>query len=203
MRVERERDRNRLRGNGVVAVVAALLLIAGCRPDAPTGNEPFLIATATAAVAFAEAEIERERPATPQSTCDACDGTGSVPSGDGLARVPCECGAACRCEPSSATSEERPGSTARRKRLLCFSATWCASCRANEAALSALADRGWRIGPGEDNHIQTIDVDEHPDMQARYAVTAVPTWMLIDDGTIVHRRCGILDPFEVGRLFDE
>jgi thioredoxin-like negative regulator of GroEL len=85
--------------------------------------------------------------------------------------------------------------------LLYFTATWCAACRANEKTFAALRSRGWKIGPGEENHIQIIDLDLRPDLKSRYRVNAIPAWVLIDDGRELRRRCGPLDPFAVGRLF--
>src|SRR5690606_20236107 len=131
-------------------------------------------------------------PNPPTTTCDDCQGTGEVPSGDGLARVPCPCSAACECgdgasvgehrrnenrktvngsagaSPSRrATSREtrRAGSTIddsvppRQRRLLYFTASWCAACRSNEPTFAALSQSGWQIGPGEENHIQTVNLE--------------------------------------------
>lgn len=101
--------------------------------------------------------------------------------------------------PDEASSAQMP----RRRRVLYFTADWCVVCRGNEATLAALAARGWQIGPEETGHIQAVDVDQRPDLAIRYAITAVPAWILIDDGVECRRRHGVLDPFEVGRLFDE
>lgn len=183
-----------------VAAAACLSLLAGCGPSVPPPDGPFLLATARAAVAFAEAEFERRRPNEPATTCDECGGTGTVRSGDGLARVPCPCGGSCRCEPASgAAAADRPAP--RRKRLLYFTAVWCTNCRANGSTFAALTSRGWTIGPGEENHVQTVDLDARPDLRARYGVDAVPAWVLIDGDRELRRRYGPLDPFAVGRLF--
>jgi Thioredoxin len=186
----------------VVAFVTAAFVLVGCDTARVRADESFVLAQARAAVAFAEAELEQEQPAAPRQTCDDCNGTGTVPSGDGLARVPCECGDACRCEPARlSTTSARETVIPRRKRLLYFTASWCAACRGNDATLRVLKSRGWQIGPGEENHIQIVDLDARPDLQARYAVRGVPTWVLIEDGRERRRCCGVLDPFAVGRLF--
>ncbi len=59
------------------------------------------------------------------------------------------------------------------------------------------------IGPGKENHIQTIDVDDRSDLPAGYGIDAVPAWILIDDGIEQRRRYGLLDPFEVGDLLGD
>lgn len=181
--------------------VIGLSSFVGCGPRVPPPDGPFLHAKARAAVAFAEAEFERKRPDEPTTTCDECGGTGTVPSGDGLARVPCPCGGSCRCEPASGTATAADRPMPRRKRLLYFTAVWCAACRTNETTLAALESRGWTIGSGEENHVQTVDLDARPDLRTRYRVDAVPAWILIDDDRELRRRYGPLDPFVVGRLF--
>ena len=176
--------------------------LAGCGGSAD-GDEPFLLAKARAAVAFAEAEVLSDQP-SPQTTCGECDGTGTVPSGDGLARMPCECGSACQCEASPQAKEllAQTPLKSRRKRLLYFTAGWCATCRQNEPTFAALASAGWRIGAGEDGHVQIVDVESRRDLASRYGIDAVPAWVLIDGKREVRRACGVLDPFAVGRIFE-
>ena len=100
-------------------------------------------------------------------------------------------------QPSSADAEPH------RRRLLYFTASWCSSCRTNEATLAALAAAGWKIGPSDRDHIQVIDVDASPAVAQQYRIAAVPEWVLIDSGIAVRRAIGFLDPFAVGRLFDD
>lgn len=193
------------RKNGIGFITLLIFMmpiaaIAGCDAAARESHEPFLLAKARAAVAFAEAETERHKPDATPSTCDACRGTGRVRSGDGLVDVPCLCGSNCRCVHLTA-NKSRPRE--RSRRLLYFTAKWCANCRANEPTFIALMNAGWKIGEGGDNHIQMIDFDAATDLRTRFAVDAVPTWIMIDDAREVRRRHGVLDAFAVGRLFDE
>lgn len=197
IRLPRERG---IRFIALLVFMMPIAAIAGCDAAASESDESFLLAKARAAVAFAEAETERHKPDVAPSTCDACRGTGRVRSGDGLVDVPCPCGSNCQCVRPTA-SESRPRE--RSRRLLYFTAKWCANCRANEPTFIALMNAGWKIGEGGDNHIQVIDFDAATDLRTRFAVDAVPMWIMIDDTREVRRRYGVLDPFAVGRLFDE
>jgi hypothetical protein len=191
------------RGTAETIVIGLLLAAVGCTPSYKEVDDAFLLATARAVVAFAEAEQARERPAVPPSSCNECRGTGTVLSGDGLARVPCPCREACRCEaPRAEARTAGPAMPARRRRLLYFTANWCASCRANDATLTALRARGWKIGVGEENHIQVVDLEARPDLRMQYRVDAIPTWLMIDEDREQRRQCGVLDPFAVARLLE-
>lgn len=200
-----EPRRKRRTANRLALLAMASASVVGCGPHLPVPDEPFLLAKARAAVAFAEAELARARPAEPRTTCAECEGTGTIPSGDGLARVSCDCAAGCRCKPPSAPTSTTAAvpPAPRRKRLLYFTAAWCPACRRNEPTFAALRARGWTIGPGAENHVQTIDLDENPHLRTCYKVAAVPTWVLIEDARELRRRQGVLDPFTVGRLFDD
>lgn len=162
-------------------------------------EQAFLFAKARAAVAFAEAEYERRPAEIETTTCDECHGTGTVLSGDGLVRVPCPCGNRCQCKTSSTNA---PSARERTRRLLYFTAKWCTNCRSNEATLAALTEAGWKVGNDPDNHIQIVDCDHAPDLRRRLRVDSIPTWVLIDHSREIRRRYGALDPFAVGRLFD-
>ncbi len=165
----------RERGTGIGTVLATAALLAGCGPSALPTDDGFALAKARAAVAFAAAEVAASR----------ADDASPSPEPE---------------RPAEPVAEERP---VHRRRLLYFTAAWCPACRRNEPTFAALAAAGWRIGSGEEGHIQTIDLDARPDLAARYGVRSVPTWVLTDAGRELRRRVGVLAPFAVGRLFEE
>lgn len=95
--------------------------------------------------------------------------------------------------------------TERRRRVIYFSATYCASCRTAERSLDLLRRAGWQVGDSSGDHIQVVAVDGSPREQAlahHWRVNAVPTWITIHEGQERARRIGPLDPFEIGALFD-
>jgi thioredoxin-like negative regulator of GroEL len=104
--------------------------------------------------------------------------------------------------PSSTKATASAQMHPRARRLLYFTATWCAACRSNESTLAALAAAGWSIGTTDRDHIQVIDVDASPAIARRYGINAVPEWVLVDDGAVTRRAVGVLDPFAVGRMFE-
>jgi len=179
------------------------LLFAGCGKALSEGDDRIALSRAAAAVAFAEAELTQTNDAA--HAC-ACEGTGTVRSGDGLAVVPCPCGDACSCLRQSTDGDldlPKKASSARRRRLLYFTATWCPTCRANDATLKALAANGWKVGSDDDGHIQVLDVDQRPAVASAHQIDVIPAWVLLDGETVVSKQVGVLDPFAVGRLFGE
>jgi thioredoxin 1 len=68
--------------------------------------------------------------------------------------------------------------------LVDFTAAWCGPCKAQAAILDKLAGKSdWRIAK--------VDVDECPDLAARFAVRGMPTLLVFEDGKEVGRRLGL------------
>jgi thioredoxin 1 len=63
--------------------------------------------------------------------------------------------------------------------LVDFGAPWCSSCRAVAPVVEALAAEyeGRAV-------IATLDVDEHPEVAARYGVRSLPTFIFFDGGQV-------------------
>ncbi len=84
------------------------------------------------------------------------------------------------------SSSSFAAATAQGVTLLDFYATWCGPCKALAPTLEALegefADRGVRIAK--------VDVDESPELAARFSVTGVPTLIVLKDGREVRRHVG-------------
>ena len=166
------------------ALLLAVLPV-GCGAET---NDPHADAAARVRAAFALAGAA-DRPPTPDRpddggdlgepdpNCPRCGGSGTVPSGDGLVRVP------CGCRRRSSNAQEIKNQTADDRaddpRVLVFTAGWCPSCRGLKAAVGA-AGAGFEL----------IDVDADPRTAAAFGVTAVPTLVRLVDGRETGRTAG-------------
>jgi len=72
---------------------------------------------------------------------------------------------------------------ARKFRALYFTADWCGPCRGIHSKFEWLKNSGWTIGDSPDNHIQVVDIDEHPELWSKYAPddNSVPWVVAIDE----------------------
>jgi thioredoxin len=66
-----------------------------------------------------------------------------------------------------------------------FWAEWCGPCRAIAPVLEELAD----ASEGRVTLIK-VNVDEHPDLAARYSVRSIPTILFVKNGAVVDRIVG-------------
>ena len=69
--------------------------------------------------------------------------------------------------------------------LIDFCAAWCDVCQVTWTLSEALAERY-----GRDLTLRHVDVDDHPELAARYRVLSVPTLLLLKDGEVVERFAG-------------
>lgn len=63
----------------------------------------------------------------------------------------------------------------RRPIMLDFTASWCGPCRQMRPTVDQLIDQGFPIKP--------IDVDKSPELAAKYEVSGIPAFIVIDPGT--------------------
>ncbi len=71
--------------------------------------------------------------------------------------------------------------------LVDFWAPWCGPCRMVSPAVEAMAaERAGRL------KVVKVNVDDHPDLAARYSVQGIPTLLLVRDGRPAGRQVGAL-----------
>ncbi len=81
--------------------------------------------------------------------------------------------------------------------LVDFWAEWCAPCRAIGPTIDALAQEfAGRFSVGK------LNVDDHPEIGARYGVRSIPTLLVIKGGQVVEQRVGALPKAELVKLLE-
>lgn len=73
-----------------------------------------------------------------------------------------------------------------------FTATWCGPCQQVAPVVEKLQREGLPI--------VKVDVDQHPEMQSKFGVQSIPTFILVIDGKEVDRTTGRLGESELRRL---
>jgi thiol-disulfide isomerase/thioredoxin len=80
--------------------------------------------------------------------------------------------------------------------LLDFHASWCGPCQQMKPAVQKLVDRGYPV--------KSIDIDASRELAARYNVTAVPTFIIVDSrGEVLERTSGVHPAAELAQLYHE
>jgi thioredoxin 1 len=69
--------------------------------------------------------------------------------------------------------------------LVDFTAAWCGPCKLQSAILERLVDGEKRVS------LAAVDVDECPDLAARYGIRGMPTLVLFEGGREKGRRLGL------------
>jgi thioredoxin 1 len=77
--------------------------------------------------------------------------------------------------------------------LVDFTAAWCGPCRAQSAILHAFAENA-------DVLVATVDVDDCPDLAARFGVRGMPTLLAFRGGKEIGRRLGLASERTISAL---
>ena len=84
--------------------------------------------------------------------------------------------------------------TAKGKVLVDFFATWCGPCKMLAPIVEKVASEH------EDITVLKIDVDEVPDVAAKYGIRSIPTLILFEDGKAVDMKLGYMPEESVLRF---
>ena len=80
--------------------------------------------------------------------------------------------------------------------LLDFHASWCVPCKTMRPHVARLAEKNYPI--------QSVDIDQSPDLAQRYNVTAVPTFIVADpQGRVLARTQGVLPPADLAAFYNK
>lgn len=91
-------------------------------------------------------------------------------------------------------SAEFNNETAKGKVLVDFFATWCGPCKMLAPIVEKVASEH------EDITVLKIDVDEVPDVAAKYGIRSIPTLILFEDGKAVDMKLGYMPEDSVLRF---
>lgn len=80
--------------------------------------------------------------------------------------------------------------------LLDFQATWCGPCKQMRGAIKELINKKYPV--------KEIDVDESPELAARYHVEEVPTFIVVDpSGRVLARTTGVQPALKLAGIYKE
>ncbi len=80
--------------------------------------------------------------------------------------------------------------------LLDFYATWCGPCRMVGPIVEEISEENEHITVGK------VNVDEEPELAARFGVSSIPLLVAMKDGQVVKQALGARPKREILNLFD-
>ena len=82
--------------------------------------------------------------------------------------------------------------------LVDFWAEWCAPCHMLASIFEKLAELH-----GNDVNFAKVNVDELPELADKYSVHAIPTLLLLREGSVVERLVGLRSQQEIVRVLEQ
>ncbi len=83
--------------------------------------------------------------------------------------------------------------------LVDFYATWCGPCKAMMPILESVE----KSAEGEAYEFVKVDVDQSPDLSAKYGVMAVPTLAIFKNGELVYKQAGVHQPQQLQQVLND
>lgn len=80
------------------------------------------------------------------------------------------------------------------KKILRFTASWCAPCKALAATLENVETK---------LPIEVIDIDVHTEVATEYGVRSVPTLVMVEDNAILKKSVGLRSKQELEAWINE
>ena len=79
------------------------------------------------------------------------------------------------------------------KKILYFSAAWCGPCNTLGPIMESAS--------GQVNY-QKVDVDNNPELSAKYGVRNIPTMVLVENGVEIRRKVGVLTKEQILNFYN-
>lgn len=80
--------------------------------------------------------------------------------------------------------------------LVEFYASWCGPCKALAPAIEEVADESPQA------RVVKVNIDDNPELAARYGVTSIPSLMVFKDGKVVARQKGVVSKTRLKTMLD-
>lgn len=81
--------------------------------------------------------------------------------------------------------------------LLDFWAAWCGPCKMLSPVVEALADELTDVKVGK------VNVDEEMELASKFQVMAIPTLLVIKNGTVIHTAVGVQSKHDIIKMLTE